>query len=89
MNPNTFQLTQERPPIVNIDELRRRENEKMFQFLPVLRNQSQFVNGKIGYMPNREINAILNQTKLNQIANAKDGSRVYPSGSYQFNMFPR
>lgn len=89
MNPNTFTLTYEHKPQINVNHLRNQESQKMFQFLPVLRNQSQFSNANsMGYIPNREMNAILDQAKLNKIINSRDGTRVYPSGSYNFNFFP-
>ena len=89
MNPNTFTLTSEFKPKVNLDTLRKQETQKMFEFLPILRNQTQFKNkNNVGYMPNREINAVIDQAKLNSIINNRDGTRVYPSGAYKFNLFP-
>lgn len=89
MNPNTFTLTLERKPTVNISQLRNQDTQNMFQFLPVLRNQSQFSSANsIGYVPNKELNAILDQAKMNKLINSRDGARVYPSGSYNFNIFP-
>ena len=89
MNPNTFTLTSEQKPPVNVSQLRKQDTQKMFQFLPVLKNQSQFSDANsVGYMPNREMNAMLDQAKMNNLINSRDGSRVYPSGSYNFNLFP-
>lgn len=89
MNPNTFMLTSDRKPTIDVTQMRKNDNQKMFQFLPVLRNQSQFSNASyMGFVPNREMNTILDQAKLNSIINDRDGTRVYPSGSYNFNFFP-
>ena len=89
MNPNTFTLTSEQKPQVNVSQLRKQDSQKMFQFLPVLKTQSQFSGANsVGYMPNREMNAMLDQAKMNNLINSRDGSRVYPAGSYNFNLFP-
>jgi hypothetical protein len=89
MNPNinTITLTSKFKPKVDINTLRKQETQNMFKFLPVLRNQTQFKN-IVGYMPNREMNAVIDQAKLNSIINNHDGTRVYPSGSYKYNFFP-
>lgn len=89
MNPNTFTLTLERKPAVNVSQMKNQDTQRMFQFLPVLRNQTQFSNANsVGYVPNREMNAMLDQAKLNNLINMRNGARVYPVGSYNFNFFP-
>ena len=69
-------------PIVDIEKIKKEEKEKMFTFLPILRNQ--------GLMPNREINSILNQSKMSL---SKEISKNYktvvqPNELYSFNFFP-
>lgn len=101
MNPNTYQLNSnpslfpitnslvsEYKPTVNIAELQRKENDQMFQFLPVLREQSQYKDNNVGYMPNAEKNQILNQEKMNNTINRKNGTQVLPSQSFNLNFFP-
>jgi hypothetical protein len=88
LNNNKSLLISNSKPRIELEQLRTLENEKMFQFLPVLRNQSQFPNNHTGYIPNRELNTILNQERLNNLINRKDGSRVYPPKSFGSNFFP-